>query len=135
MKRSIALESFFASTLSANWSALLLRLACGLALLPYAINKIKSFHTEKNFPTVKPFTSRQAFLLAMCIETCASFCMIFGLFTRLACIPGICNMAVAYHINHQSGFRAPSLSYLLMFIAILFVGPGAFSLDYLFFSF
>lgn len=126
------MESFFVSTLSNDWSALLLRLACGLALLPYAVEKIKSIHTEKNFPAVKPFTSRQAFLLAMSIESCASFCLIFGFFTRLICIPGICNMAVAYKVNHQSGFRAPSLSYLLMFIAILFVGPGAFSLDYLF---
>lgn len=129
------MDSFLVSTLSDNWSALLLRLACGLALLPYAINKIKSFHTETEFPTVKPFTSRQSFVLAMCIESCASFCMILGFLTRLICIPAICNMAVAYKVNHQSGFRAPSLSYLLMFIAILLVGPGAFSLDYLFFGF
>lgn len=127
-------DSFMYSTLSNNWAALLLRLACGLALATYAYNKIKNFHTEKNFPTVKPFTSRQSFLLALVIETAASFCMVFGFFTRLVCIPAICNMAVAYKVNHGPGLSAPSLSYLLMFIAILFTGPGKFSLDYLFFS-
>ena len=127
------MDSFMASTLSVNWAALFLRLACGLALAPYAYNKIKNFHTEKNFPTVRPFSSRQSFLLALTIESCASVCMVFGLFTRLVCIPAICNMAVAYKVNHGPGLAAPSLSFLLMFIAILLVGPGMFSLDYIFF--
>lgn len=127
------MDGFMAGTLSASWVALLLRFACGLSLATYAVHKIKSFHTEKDFPAVKPFTSRQSFLLAMTIETCASFCMIFGLFTRLMCIPAICNMAVAYKVNHGPGLTAPSLSYLLMFIAIFIAGPGVYSLDYLFF--
>lgn len=127
------MDSFMVSTLTENWAALFLRLACALALAPYAYNKIKNFHTEKNFPTVKPFSSRQSFLLALTIESCTSICLFFGLFTRLICFPAICNMAVAYKVNHGPGIAAPSLSYLLMLIAILFVGPGMFSLDYLFF--
>lgn len=127
------MDSFMVSTLSGDWAALFLRIACGLALLPYAVHKIQNFHTEKDFPAVKPFSSRQSFLLACVIESAASFCMIFGFFTRLMCLPAIGNMTAAYYVNHQPGFRAPSLSYLLMFIAILIVGPGKYSLDYLFF--
>lgn len=124
-------DEFMTFEVGYGWATLLLRLACGLSLMTYAIVKIQSFHTEKGFPTVKPFTSRQSFLLAMTIESVASFCMIFGLFTRLACIPGFCNMAVAYKVNHGPGLSAPSLSYVLMFIAIFIAGPGPYSLDHL----
>lgn len=127
------LESFMVSTVSSDWAALLLRLACGLALMPFAIYKITHYHDKDIIPSVKPFTYRQTVTLALIIENTACWCMILGLCTRLVCIPAICNMIAAYSVDHMSHLRAPADPFLCMFISILICGPGAYSLDYLLF--
>lgn len=128
------IQQFFTAPVSYDQAALALRLVVGLSLLPYGIKKLSQIsQPPKQFPTALGFSPTQAFYMAMTIESLCSLCLIFGLFTRLAAIPGICNMAVAYKVNHQPHFIAPSTPYLLGFAAILIVGPGAYSLDYLLF--
>src|SRR6185436_4769916 len=63
------------------------------------------------------------------------FCAIFivaGLLTRLSCIPLIIAMSVALFMSHHGdvfGDGQEAALYLGGFIAILFMGPGRFSVD------
>lgn len=62
---------------------------------------------------------------------CAAF-IVFGLFTRLACIPLVIAMSVALFSAHKGDFfgkgEAAGL-FLVVFVALLFAGPGKASLD------
>lgn len=128
------INSFFLGQLNYDWAALLLRLAIGIALLPYGIKKFRERHEMKSFPAVLGMSSRVSFCLAMTVETLASVCMILGLWTRLAAIPAIVNMGIATNVSRGQYFTSPAQAYLLGFIAILLVGPGKYSLDYLIFG-
>ena len=63
------------------------------------------------------------------------FCAIFiliGLMTRLACIPLIIAMSVALFVAHDGKiFTEGEMAglYLLGYLALLFTGPGKFSMD------
>ena len=130
----VTLDQIMLFSIPYDWAALLIRLACGLALLPYGLKKIRERHeASAHFPAVLGLSSRTAFWLALLVETGSSICMIFGLFTRIAAVAGICNMAVATNVSRGKYLTSPAQSYLLMFIAIFFIGPGAFSLDALIF--
>lgn len=126
---------FMIVELNYDWATLLLRLACGCALLPYGIKKFCERHGETHFFQVLFLPPRQAYLAAMCVEILTSSCMILGLFTRLAAIPGICNMAIAAKFSKGPCFTTPAASFLLMFLAIFILGPGGYSLDYLIFGY
>lgn len=120
------------SQISYDWAALLIRLAIGLAWLPYGLKKLFYQKDSAHFPAVWPFSPRAAYYASMIIEIGVSLCLIFGFCTRLAVIPGMVCMAVATKVNHGPCFTAPALPYLLGQIAIFFIGSGAYSLDYLF---
>ncbi len=75
-----------------------------------------------------------SFWLVIFAEVFCSIAVIFGLFTRLAAIPLAFNMLVAVIMIHGSADLAgkeSALVYALAFIAILFLGPGRISLDYM----
>lgn len=119
--------------LSSDWAALLIRLAIGLALLPYAISKLSEARTPpKEFPKVPGLSPKTAFYIAMVAETVASLGVILGFCTRLAAFIGACNMGVATWKVHGKNWTATAMPYLFGFIAILLIGAGTFSLDYLF---
>jgi putative oxidoreductase len=63
------------------------------------------------------------------------FCVIFliiGLGTRLALLPLIATMAVAWgvvHIDDPFGTQEKAAIYLLCFVVLLITGPGKYSID------
>jgi putative oxidoreductase len=65
---------------------------------------------------------------------CAAF-VVLGLFTRLACIPLIIAMGVAFFLVHNARYAAGpgggelALLFFIGFIVLLFMGPGKISLD------
>lgn len=127
-------NAFFAlmtSQISYDWAALLIRLTIGLSLLPYAIQKITHTGNADKFPKVFGLSSKTGFWLAMFVETTASICTIFGFFTRLVAIAGIINMGVAVKTVHGRYYNATAMPYFLGFIAILCIGAGQYSLDFL----
>lgn len=131
----VTLDQIMLFTVPYDWAALLVRLACGLALLPYPLKKIRERHeAAAHFPAVLGLSSRTAFWCALIVELGASICMIFGLFTRIAAVAGTCNMAVATNVSRGKYLTSPAQSYLLMFIAIFIIGPGYFSFDTLIFG-
>jgi putative oxidoreductase len=73
-----------------------------------------------------------SFYLAIFAEFFCSLLLILGLATRLVLIPLIITMAVAVFIVHPpDGFQKMELPglYLLVFVFLMFSGPGKFSID------
>lgn len=71
-------------------------------------------------------------ILTVFAEVVCSILLILGLATRLAVIPLITTMAVAFFIVHAADdFKTKELAliYLSIFLCIFFTGPGKLSLD------
>lgn len=122
---------------SYGWAALLVRLAVGLALLPYGLKKfshLKDFSAKKQPPEIfklGPLSAKAGFISVMLIETFVPICLILGFCTRLAVLPCIFSMSVAFKATKGEFYTAPSSVYLLALVAIFFIGSGHFSCDYL----
>jgi putative oxidoreductase len=117
-----------------SFAMLLLRLGAGsLILIQHGLDKLMHF-AAKAPHFADPFGIGSTTSLAMVLFAavfCATFIML-GLFTRLACIPLIIDLAVALVYAHKSHFfGAGELAglFLTCFITILFNGPGSVSLD------
>ncbi len=75
---------------------------------------------------------KTSFYLAIFAEVICAAVLILGLATRFVLIPLIITMAVAAFVVHPvDGFQRMELPmlYLLVFVFLLFTGPGRFSLD------
>lgn len=72
--------------------------------------------------------------LAACAELFGGIAFILGLGTRIACIPLIGTMIVAFFMHKKNGdpfyISSFSLTLLVVFVAFLFMGSGSLSLDY-----
>lgn len=71
--------------------------------------------------------------LVVFAEVICSILILLGLGTRLAAIPLIINMSVAFFIFHaQDPFKAKELAliYLLIFVILLITGSGKYALDH-----
>lgn len=117
-----------------SFAMLLLRLGAGsLILMLHGLDKLMHF-SAKAAHFADPFGIGSTTSLAMVLFAevfCSTFVML-GLFTRLACIPLIIDLAVALVYAHKGHFfGAGELAgiFLVCFITILFNGPGSVSLD------
>jgi putative oxidoreductase len=71
--------------------------------------------------------------LVVFAELFASILLLAGLASRMALIPLIINMLVAFFIVHAADpFANKELAflYLIVYIALMITGPGKFSIDY-----
>lgn len=130
MREDIVL--WFMDGASADWSAFLIRLVVALALLPHGIQKFLEPENAAHFPAALFFSPKSAYLAAAIVETFASICLIFGFCTRIAAVAGLVNMLVASRVSWNKYFTSPALVFVFGFFAVLCIGPGAISLDYLF---
>ncbi|GAO44281.1 hypothetical protein FPE01S_03_03190 [Flavihumibacter petaseus NBRC 106054] len=75
--------------------------------------------------------TRNSLLLVLFAEVFCSLLIIAGLFTRLAAIPLVIAMLVAFFIAHNHNFEQGEMAalYLTAFTAILLCGPGRASID------
>lgn len=124
--------SFLADPVSYSLAAFLVRWAIALSWLPYGINKWRNPKAAATFPAVFFLSSPQSYRIAAIMEVAVPACLLLGFLTRPAAIAGIGTMAIATRVSLQPGFLSPALPILLTLIAILFIGPGHFSLDFLF---
>lgn len=74
--------------------------------------------------------------LVVFAEFFCAFSIIIGLLHRLALLPPIISMGIAFFVSHHAlltgkGNGEIALLYLAVFVAIYFMGVGKFSLDYL----
>ena len=118
-------------------SLLLIRLAAGLLMLiNHGLDKLMHFG-QKSSGFADPFGVGSTLSLSMVVFAeffCAAF-IVLGLFTRLAAIPLVIAMGVAFFITHSMNFGAGkgggelALLFLVSYLVILIAGPGKVSLD------
>lgn len=134
MKKFIT-ECVSPNTKNQNLALLFLRLFVGCMMLTHGWAKLMNFgEISTAFPDPIGLGSTFSLILMIGAEVGCSLLLIFGLVTRLATLPLIFGMCVAVFVTHGSDpFQAKELAilYLGIYIMILFMGSGRFSLDYL----
>ena len=113
---------------------LLLRVGTGsLLLLGHGWSKLMHFSEwAATFPSPIGLGPVASFTLVVFAEVLCSLFVILGLATRLAAIPVIIFLTVAFFIQHAADPFAKkelALAYLVPFVTLLFAGGGRFSLD------
>lgn len=114
---------------------LLLRVVSGSAMIAnHGYKKLVGFTEMANKGFADPFNIGVKFSLGLTVfaECFCALLIVLGLFTRLAAIPLIIAMSVALFYAHSGDFfgkgELPAL-FLSVFLAILLIGPGKFSVD------
>lgn len=131
------IEKFlFPEAPSPNKSSLLLlwaRIIIGLLFLNHGIEKWMSFgQLSETFPDPIGLGSTVSLILVIFAEVFCSFAFIFGIFYRLALLPMIFSMCIAFFVVHSEmplSSKELSLIYLVIFILMFIAGPGRFSAD------
>lgn len=112
---------------------LVLRVGFGITMAPHGYDKLMGFAQKKaEFMNFLGLGGPLSLSLTIFAELFCSVLLIVGLFTRLATIPLIITALVIVFLAHSGdifGEAADGFFYLLAYIAILLVGPGAFSVD------
>lgn len=86
-----------------------------------------------SFPDPLGLGSPVSFILVLVAEVLCAALVALGLFTRLAVIPPIIFFLVAAFVQHAAdpwGRKEFALIFLVPFLALLFTGPGRYSLDF-----
>ena len=114
---------------------LIMRIVFGLLLMSHGFQKLTSFsELVSSFPDPLGVGASVSLSLAIFGELFCSIGFIFGAFYRLAMIPMIVTMWVAFfsiHGNDPFATKELAFSYLMIFILMYVAGPGKYSLDHL----
>ena len=120
---------------------LVLRIAFGgMLLVGHGWSKLQNYSTmAENFADPIGIGMRNSLLGAIFAEVVCSALVIIGLATRLAGLVLVFAFCVAALIVHQNdpmfaqggSSKEPALTYLCVFLALVFLGPGRVSIDYL----
>lgn len=114
---------------------LILRLAFGCMMLVHGWQKLTGFNEMADtFPDPIGMGSRLSLISAIGAEFGCSLLLIVGLATRAAAIPLAFTMIVALFVVHASDpWQTKELAavYLATYVALIFTGPGRFSVDHL----
>ena len=117
-----------------SWLLLAARVVFGLLLMSHGIAKLQNFEAlSATFPDPLGVGSRVSLVLAVFGEVvCAAGC-VAGLFYRLALIPMVFTMGMAFFVIHGNDpFAVKELAfiYLVVFVLMYITGPGKFSIDH-----
>ena len=112
---------------------LILRVAFGCMMLVHGWQKLTGFSEKaEEFPDPLGMGNQLSLISAIAAEVGCSLLIIVGLGTRLAAIPLAFTMIVALYMIHGADpWQTKELAavYLAAFVALVFTGPGCFSLD------
>lgn len=113
---------------------LILRIGVATLMLTHGIPKLQMLFGggEILFPGVMGLSPAISLGLAVFAEVVCSVLLFIGLGTRFASIPLIITMLVAIFIIHGNdpiALQEPGLLYLFLYIPLLILGSGKFSLD------
>ena len=116
-----------------SFGIFILRAVAGGLMIPHGYDKMEKFNVYVA-QFIDPFHVglRASLSLVIFAEFFCSIFIVLGLFTRFACIPLIIGMGVALIIAHHwdvFGDGQMAALFLSIFLTILIVGPGKFSLD------
>jgi putative oxidoreductase len=111
---------------------LMLRLFSGF-LMYYGWDKLANFEEKSSYwPDPFHIGGTASLSLTIFAELICPVFVILGLFTRVALVPVMINMAMAILIGHSGQpfmEREHAFSFLMPFLAIFLIGPGRYSLD------
>jgi putative oxidoreductase len=116
-------------------SSLLLaaRVIFGLLLFSHGVQKLMNFEAmSMTFPDPLGVGSSFSLILAIFGEMLCSLAFIFGILYRLAMIPMMFTMCVAFFVIHGNdpfSVRELPLAYLVVFILMYIAGPGKYAVD------
>ncbi|HTF06382.1 MAG TPA: DoxX family protein [Bacteroidia bacterium] len=115
-----------------NFASLALRISAAMMLF-HGWGKMVNF-SDKSLTFADPIGIGSTGSLALTVfaEVFCTFFIVFGLYTRAATIPLIICMFVAAVFAHSGdplSDREGALGYLLLYVAIFFLGGGRFSAD------
>ncbi len=114
---------------------LALRILFGVLLLSHGVQKWMNFSAMSgSFPDPLGVGSTLSLELAIFGEVFCSVGFIFGAFYRLALIPMIFTMGMAFfviHANDPFAIKELAFIYLVVFILMYITGPGKFSIDHI----
>lgn len=132
-KSKITIQQLFsAKAWSFDAGVLLLRICCGLMLL-HGWPKLMDFEEgSKDWPDPFHVGMTASYALTVFAELFCTIFLLVGLFTRVALIPLIVLMLVIiFDIHSGDSFadREHAIMYLMSYVALLFTGPGKYSLD------
>ena len=117
--------------------ALLLRVGFGLLMIPqHGYAKLIGFSAYKENFIDFGLGTTVSLSLAIFAEFFCSILLVFGLFTRLATIPLLTTMLIAIYLHNWAivGEHELATAYFIAYAAILWIGPGNYSIDYLLFK-
>ena len=118
--------------------ALLLRVGFGLLMIPqHGYAKLVGFNAYKDeFMDFLGLGTTVSLSMAIFAEFFCSILLVFGLFTRLATIPLLATMLIAMSFHNWAivGEHELATAYFIAYAAILWIGPGNYSIDYLLFK-
>ncbi len=113
---------------------LALRIVFGILLMSHGVQKWANFSAmSDSFPDPLGIGSQLSLILAIFGEMVCSIAFIFGFLYRLAMIPMIFTMCMAFFVIHANApFATKELAfvYLAVFILLYITGPGKYSLDH-----
>jgi putative oxidoreductase len=116
-----------------NIGLFILRVVPSAAMLVHGMPKLmKLINGQMTFADPIGLGEPTSLILAVIGEVVAPILLIIGLKTRLSAVPAAITMAVALFIVHgDDAFKKQELAllYLTFFVAIIFLGGGAYSLD------
>ena len=105
---------------------LILRISFGLLLMNHGIQKWSNFQElSTSFPDPLGLGSPLSLGLAVFAELACSMAFIIGFLYRLAMIPMIFTMVIAFF-----AMKELALVYLIIFVLMYISGPGKYSVDY-----
>lgn len=121
------------SSLNLDLGLLLLRLFAGGVMLTHGLPKLQMVLSGTfKFGDPIGIGPEASLILVTFAEVVCAILLILGLFTKLATVPLIIDMAVAFFIAHAAdefGMKEMPLLYLGMYLVLFFTGPGRYSLD------
>lgn len=119
--------------LNADLAILLFRLILGGIFVYHGYTKVLAYNTiAPHFPDLIGIGGKTSFLLVIFAELICGFLIAIGLLTRLAVIPILITMIVAFFMAHaKDAFAMKEIPfiYLLMCLPIFIAGSGRYSVD------
>lgn len=116
-----------------SWLLLAARIVFGTLMMTHGIAKWQHFATlSATFPDPLGLGSRTSLVLAIFAEVVCTLGFITGTLYRLALVPMIFTMCVAFFSVHGGdpfAAREPAMLYLSVFVLLWIAGPGRYAAD------
>lgn len=132
------LLSYSASAPVTGIGLLFLRVGFSALLMVHGYDKMVHYNEySQQFIPFLGLSPSFSLMLVIFAEFICSLLVLVGLFTRFACVPIIITMCVALfkaHGGDVTGQGQAATLFLLAYLALLFTGPGKFSIDAAFYK-